>query len=170
MTGVARYAAEFPLAKLTYVVTTQSAIAKGKIAQINTRAAEQVPGVLAVITHLNAPKASGEKGGGRKLQVLQDNVVLYSGQHIAVIVADTFERAMYAAFLVEVRYDEEKPTDRSDYGRRYSRCTERLARYWYLDLYCRHLQKICFTHKLCRDLALLRQNNSFSPLCLLDST
>ncbi|MHC5818161.1 MAG: xanthine dehydrogenase family protein molybdopterin-binding subunit [Nostoc sp.] len=109
VTGGARYSAEFPVAKLTYAVTIQSTIAKGKIAEIDTKAAEQVPGVLAVITHLNAPKASGEKGGGRKLQVLQDNIVLYSGQHIAVVVADTFERAMYAASLVQVRYDEEKP-------------------------------------------------------------
>ncbi|MEH1889182.1 MAG: xanthine dehydrogenase family protein molybdopterin-binding subunit [Nostoc sp.] len=110
VTGGARYSAEFPVAKMTYGVTIQSTIAKGKIAKIDTKAAEQVPGVLAVITHLNAPKASGEKGGGRKLQVLQDNVVLYSGQHIGVVVADTFERAMYAASLVQVRYDEEKPT------------------------------------------------------------
>jgi xanthine dehydrogenase YagR molybdenum-binding subunit len=110
VTGVARYAAEFPIAKMTYGVTIQSTIAKGKIAQIDTKAAEQVPGVLAVITHLNAPKADGEKGGGHKLQVLQDNVVLYSGQHIGVVVADTFERAMYAASLVKVRYDEEKPS------------------------------------------------------------
>ncbi|MEH2074071.1 MAG: xanthine dehydrogenase family protein molybdopterin-binding subunit [Nostoc sp.] len=110
VTGGARYAAEFPVAKMTYGVTIQSTIAKGKIAQIDTKAAEQVPGVLAVITHLNAPKADGEKGGGSKLQVLQDNVVLYSGQHIGVVVADTFERAMYAASLVQVRYEEEKPT------------------------------------------------------------
>ncbi|MDZ8258204.1 xanthine dehydrogenase family protein molybdopterin-binding subunit [Nostoc sp. ChiQUE01b] len=110
VTGSARYAAEFPVAKMTYGVTIQSAIAKGKIAKIDTKAAEQVPGVLAVITHLNAPKASGEKGEGHKLQVLQDNVILYSGQHIGVVVADTFERAMYAASLVQVRYDEEKPT------------------------------------------------------------
>ncbi|MEH2327566.1 xanthine dehydrogenase family protein molybdopterin-binding subunit [Nostoc sp.] len=110
VTGGARYSAEFPVAKMTYGVTIQSTIAKGKIAQIDTKAAEKVPGVLAVITHLNAPKASGEKGGGRKLQVLQDNIVLYSGQHIGVVVADTFERAMYAASLVQVRYDEEKPT------------------------------------------------------------
>ncbi|MDF5721194.1 MAG: xanthine dehydrogenase family protein molybdopterin-binding subunit [Rhizonema sp. PD37] len=110
VTGGARYSAEFPVAKLAYGVTIQSTIAKGKIAQIDTRAAEQVPGVLAVITHLNAPKAFGDKGGGRKLQVLQDNIVLYSGQHIGVVVADTFERAMQAASLVQVRYEEEKPT------------------------------------------------------------
>ncbi|MBR8839993.1 MAG: xanthine dehydrogenase family protein molybdopterin-binding subunit [Stigonema ocellatum SAG 48.90 = DSM 106950] len=110
VTGGARYAAEFPVAKIAYAVTIQSAIAKGKIAQIDTKAAEQVPGVLAVITHLNAPKASGEEGGGRKLQLLQDDIILYSGQHIGIVVADTFERARDAAFLVQVRYEEEKPT------------------------------------------------------------
>ncbi|GAX39753.1 aldehyde oxidase and xanthine dehydrogenase, molybdopterin binding protein [Tolypothrix sp. NIES-4075] len=110
VTGGARYSAEFPVAKLAYGVTIQSIIAKGKIAQIDTKAAERLPGVLAVITHLNAPKAFGDKGGGRKLQVLQDNIVLYSGQHIGVVVADTFERAMHAASLVQVSYEEEKPT------------------------------------------------------------
>lgn len=50
VTGGARYAAEFPVTKITYGVTIQSAIAKGKIAQIDTKAAEQVPGVLAVMT------------------------------------------------------------------------------------------------------------------------
>jgi xanthine dehydrogenase YagR molybdenum-binding subunit len=110
VTGGARYSAEFPVAKLGYGVTIQSAIAKGKITQIDTKAAEQLPGVVAVITHLNAPKAFGDKGGGRKLQVLQDNIVLYSGQHIGIVVADTFEQAMHAASLVQVRYEEEKPT------------------------------------------------------------
>ncbi|MBD2607773.1 xanthine dehydrogenase family protein molybdopterin-binding subunit [Scytonema hofmannii FACHB-248] len=110
VTGGARYSAEFPVAKLAYGVTIQSAIAKGKITQIDPKAAERLPGVLAVITHLNAPKAFGDKGGGRKLQVLQDNIVLYSGQHIGIVVADTFEQAMHAASLVQVRYEEEKPT------------------------------------------------------------
>ena len=109
VTGGARYSAEFPVAKLTHGVTIQSAIAKGKIAQINTRLAEQVPGVLAVITHLNAPKLSGDKGGGHKLLLLQDNQVQYSDQQIGVVVADTFEHAMQAAALVQVQYEQDKP-------------------------------------------------------------
>ena len=109
VTGGARYSAEFPVAKLVHAVTIQSTIAKGKIAQIDTRAAEQVPGVLMVMTHLNAPKVDGEAGGERKLPLLQDNLVHYSSQHIGVVVADTFEQAMQAAALVKVRYDEEPP-------------------------------------------------------------
>ncbi|WP_208351342.1 xanthine dehydrogenase family protein molybdopterin-binding subunit [Aetokthonos hydrillicola] len=109
VTGGARYAAEFPVAKITHAVTVQSTISKGKIARIDTKAAEKVPGVLAVMTHLNAPKASGDQGGGRKLQLLQDNIVLYDRQHIAVVIADPLEQAIHGASLVKVRYDEQKP-------------------------------------------------------------
>ncbi|MBW4474904.1 MAG: xanthine dehydrogenase family protein molybdopterin-binding subunit [Stenomitos rutilans HA7619-LM2] len=109
VTGTARYAAEFPVAKLVHGVTIQSTIASGKIAQIDTRAAERVPGVLLVMTHLNAPKVSGEAGGERKLPLLQDNQVRYSGQHLGVVVADTFEHAMQAAAMVNIRYDEAEP-------------------------------------------------------------
>ncbi|XGV96619.1 MAG: xanthine dehydrogenase family protein molybdopterin-binding subunit [Leptolyngbya sp. BL-A-14] len=109
VTGAARYSAEFPVAKLVHGVTIQSTIASGKITQIDTRAAERVPGVLLVMTHLNAPKVSGEAGGERKLPLLQDNQVHYSGQHIGVVVAETFEHAMQAASLVNIRYDEDKP-------------------------------------------------------------
>ena len=109
VTGGARYSAEFPVAKLVHGVTIQSTIASGKIAQMDTRAAEQVPGVLLVMTHLNAPKVSGEAGGERKLPLLQDNTVRYSGQHIGVVVADTLEHAIQAAALVKIQYDEAKP-------------------------------------------------------------
>ena len=113
VTGGARYSAEIPVENLVHAVTIQSAIAKGKIAQIDTHAAEQAPGVFAVITHLNVPKLFGEQKVGqtdKKLPLLQDNVVRYSGQHIGVVVADTFERAVYAASLVQVRYEADKPT------------------------------------------------------------
>lgn len=109
VTGGARYSAEFPVAKLVHGVTIQSTIASGKITQMDTRAAEQVPGILLVMTHLNAPKASGEAGGERKLPLLQDNTVRYSGQHIGVVVADTLEHAIQAAALVKIQYDEAKP-------------------------------------------------------------
>lgn len=110
VTGGARYSAEIPATKLAYAVTIPSAIAKGKIAQIDTRAASAVPGVLAVITHLNAQKLDGKAGGGRHLLLLQDNIVRYSRQHIGVVVADTLESATHAASLVQVRYDQDKPT------------------------------------------------------------
>lgn len=107
--GEARYAAEFPVAKMTHGVTIQSTISKGEITQIDTRAAEALPGVLLIMTHLNAPKASGDAGSGSKLPLLPDTQVYYSGQHIGVVVAETLEQAMQAAVLVNVRYREVEP-------------------------------------------------------------
>ena len=107
--GEARYAAEFPVAKLVHAVTLQSTIAKGTITPIDTKAAEKLPGVLAIITHLKVPKADGSKGEQNKLLLLQDNVIRHSGQHIGVVVAETFEQATQAASQIKIKYAEEKP-------------------------------------------------------------
>src|SRR5205823_12375991 len=88
----------------------------GKIASIDTSAAEKAPGVLAVLTHRNAPKlpewkeVSGTPNPevGRPLQPLRDDVVHHNGQPVAVVVADTLERATQAAALVRVTYREER--------------------------------------------------------------
>lgn len=63
VTGAARYSAEFPLKNMVHAVLVQSVIARGRIQSIDTREAEASPGVLAVITHLNAPKLASSSGG-----------------------------------------------------------------------------------------------------------
>ena len=116
VTGGARYAAEFQVKDVAYGVLVLSTVAKGRVTKIDTAAAEKVPGVLAVITHQSAGKVLlPEKAKsfvdpevGRPLQPLQDDKVHYHGQPIAVVVADTFERATHAATLVRATYREEK--------------------------------------------------------------
>jgi xanthine dehydrogenase YagR molybdenum-binding subunit len=116
VTGGARYAAEFQTKDVTYGVLVLSTIPKGKIVKIDAAAAEKAPGVLAVISHVNAGKvnmpdsvkALVDPEVGRPLQPFQDNQVHYHGQPIAVVVADTFERAIHAATLVRATYDEAK--------------------------------------------------------------
>jgi xanthine dehydrogenase YagR molybdenum-binding subunit len=116
VTGAAKYAAEFPVKDVAYGVLVLSSIAKGTITRIQTAAAEKAPGVLAVITHQNAEKvwlpdkvkALVDPKVGRPLQPLQDDQVHYHGQPIGVVVADTFERAIYAATLVTATYDKSK--------------------------------------------------------------
>src|SRR5438105_797668 len=56
VTGAARYAAEFDLPGRVYAVAIQSTIARGRIAEIETREAEALPGVLAILTYRNAPR------------------------------------------------------------------------------------------------------------------
>jgi xanthine dehydrogenase YagR molybdenum-binding subunit len=109
VTGGATYAAEVQVANVTYAVLVGSTIGRGKIKAIDTAAATAAPGVIAVVTHDNAPKFPGVTGNheanDRVVQGLQDSVVLYHDQPIAVVVADTLERAQHAATLVTAEYD-----------------------------------------------------------------
>jgi xanthine dehydrogenase YagR molybdenum-binding subunit len=116
VTGAARYAAEFARPDLAYGAIIQSTIAKGRITEIDSSAAERAPGVLAVITHRNAPELPYQKQHptppvdpevGVQLPMLHDNLVRHNGQHIGVVIAETFEQATYAADLVRIAYEEE---------------------------------------------------------------
>lgn len=115
VTGGAHYSAEFPLENIAYAVCLSSTIARGKIKHIDPKEAEELPGVLGIITHENAPKLQSVEtfahGGqaAEKRQPLQEPVVHHSGQHIGVVVADTLELATYAASLVRITYEEETP-------------------------------------------------------------
>ena len=118
VTGKARYSAEFPLPGLTYGVLKTSDIAKGRIQNIDTSAAAREPGVLAIYTHLNLPKLAktpndpeGKKAIGAPMGFLPmtSDVIHYAGQPVALVVADTFERATHAARLVRVTYTAEQP-------------------------------------------------------------
>lgn len=118
VTGTADYAAEQTLSGLVYGVLATSTAAAGTITAIDTKAAERAPGVLAVFTHQNAPEIPGyaqskspnpgqSRGGG--LRIFNDNVIHFSGQPIALVVADTFERATHAASLIKAQYGKEEP-------------------------------------------------------------
>ena len=116
--GRARYSAEYPLPGLTYGVLKTSDIAKGRIQSIDTSAAQKEPGVLAIYTHLNLPKLAktpndpdGKKAIGAPMGFLPmtSDMIHYAGQPVALVVADTFERATHAARLVRVTYAAEQP-------------------------------------------------------------
>ena len=113
VTGRARYAAEFDIDNLAYAVLVQSTIASGEIAGFDLSEAQAVPGVLTIMTPGNAPRlpevAPGQSETTGPLvskPLLQDKLVYYNGQHIALAVADTLERAQEAAALVRVEYRE----------------------------------------------------------------
>ena len=118
VTGGANYSAEFPVRNLSYGVTVQSTISKGRISDIDTKDAEAFPGVIKVITYKNSMSLHQLSGGSdpgsgkygeKDLLPLQSDRIFYDGQHIAIVVADTFENAEHAASLVAVKYEEEKP-------------------------------------------------------------
>ncbi|HEY3594967.1 MAG TPA: hypothetical protein VGL13_13880, partial [Polyangiaceae bacterium] len=109
VSGKAAYSAEIRVANIAYAAVVSSTIANGRVREIDTRGAERAPGVLAVLTPQNTPKLPGakakSKSGGRVVQLLQDDRVLYDGQPVALVVADSFERARHAAAMLDVRYD-----------------------------------------------------------------
>jgi len=115
VTGGAKYSAEFKVPGLAYGVLVGSTIAKGSIKAIDVKAARNAPGVLAVISHLNCPKIPGyqlEPGKSEPAKgtykLFYNNKILFNGQPVAVVVADTFERALFAASLVKVQYNANK--------------------------------------------------------------
>ena len=116
VTGTAKYSAEYDFPGMVYGVLATSNVTKGTITAMDTKAAENAPGVLAVITHLNCPELPGYKNlpDQSKLadikkgyRVFYDNIVRFNGQPIAIVVADTFERATYAASLIKAAYAKE---------------------------------------------------------------
>ena len=111
VTGKAKYAAEFsqpfPKANLAYAFIVQSTVANGSIKSIDRVAADQAPGVIAILTPFNAPKleqGSPQPPARRNLSLLQDKDVHYNGQPIAVVVAKSLNEAKAAAALLKVKY------------------------------------------------------------------
>ncbi|MBO0947962.1 xanthine dehydrogenase family protein molybdopterin-binding subunit [Fibrella forsythiae] len=108
VTGKAAYSTDYPVKDLAYAVLFKSTIAAGTILNIDTSVAEKAPGVLAVITHKNAPKLN-VNGGLRGGSLLQSPEVEFFGQHIGIVVAETFEQARHASHLISVDYDKKEP-------------------------------------------------------------
>ncbi|MFD0149496.1 xanthine dehydrogenase family protein molybdopterin-binding subunit [Streptomyces sp. NPDC127132] len=111
VTGSAHYPNDFTLPGMAHAALVRSTVAAGRIRAFDLSEAQAAPGVLTVITHLNAPElARGPMTllGGSPPAPVQDDRVLHHGQHIAVVVAESAEQARHAATLVRVEYDTDK--------------------------------------------------------------
>jgi len=113
VTGQARYTAEHAVPGCVHGVLVTSTIAAGRIAHLDTQAAAKVPGVLAIVSHLNSPKVPGyenpkpdERVEGQQLRVFFDDKIHYSNQPVALAIASSLEQAQYAASLVRVQYEQ----------------------------------------------------------------
>ncbi|MGA5200614.1 xanthine dehydrogenase family protein molybdopterin-binding subunit [Streptomyces variegatus] len=116
VTGKAPYAADHDIKGAVHAVVVDSSVGRGRITNIDTRAALAQPGVMKVISHLNAPKLAyrdnpgSNNPPGRRLRVFQDDKILFHGQPVAVVVARTLEAAQHGASLVKVSYDATEPS------------------------------------------------------------
>ncbi len=115
VTGAAKYAAEFNVLGLAYGSVVTSTIAKGRIVRIDPSAALRVNGVLDVLTHENRPPMAGNDEAykdetapaGSPFRPLYDSRIVFNGQPIALVVAETSEIARFAASLVRVEYEKD---------------------------------------------------------------
>ncbi|MDT2007107.1 xanthine dehydrogenase family protein molybdopterin-binding subunit [Rhodococcus opacus] len=107
VTGAARYVAETPLPGLAHAALVLSTIPNGRITGIDTATASRAPGVLAVITHENAPKFGPLQSTAQAFHTLGTDRVLHEGQPIACVVAETPEQAQHAVDLIAVTYEQE---------------------------------------------------------------
>ncbi|TMI98282.1 MAG: xanthine dehydrogenase family protein molybdopterin-binding subunit [Alphaproteobacteria bacterium] len=115
VTGAAKYAAEFEAENLAYGAVVSSRVAKGRVVGIDLRDALGVEGVIDVLTHENRPRMARSKKayeddiapGGAPFRPLYDDKILYNAQPVALVLAEDWETARYAASLVRVDYEQE---------------------------------------------------------------
>jgi xanthine dehydrogenase YagR molybdenum-binding subunit len=103
-TGTAPYAYErhdvVPNQAYGYVLG--AGIAKGRVRTIDTAAARRAPGVIAIVTTLDTPRL--ERGRMNAAYLFGGDTIQHYHQAVAVVVAETFEQARAASFLVGVDY------------------------------------------------------------------
>jgi xanthine dehydrogenase YagR molybdenum-binding subunit len=116
VTGEAKYAGDFNTNGLAHGSLVESAIPRGRIARIDASAALRVEGVLDVLTHENRPRMAGTDKAwkddvapeeGSPFRPLYDDRILFSGQPIALVLAEEWEIARYAASFVQVEYEKQ---------------------------------------------------------------
>lgn len=111
VSGTARYTADFMLPDMLHAVPVCATIAHGRITRLDTEVAQAMPGVHIVLHQGNRPAlyrvASGSIDEARP--PLDDDIIRYYGQYVALVVADTFEQAQAAAHAVQVSYDKQTP-------------------------------------------------------------
>jgi xanthine dehydrogenase YagR molybdenum-binding subunit len=105
VTGEATYAVEYEVERPAYAAIVVATVAKGSIRSVEAHRASAVDGVLAVLTHENAPRLA-EQGG--ELAVLQSPRVAYRNQIVGAVIAESLEAAQEAERLIRVEYEAEE--------------------------------------------------------------
>lgn len=114
VTGRAKYTADQHIDNIAYGVFVTSTVARGAIKNLLIAEAKNSPGVLDIIFYQNCPPVPGYRAHDKELnkrgfewqglKVFNNNLVYHYGQPIALVVADTWEKAVKAAKLVKAEY------------------------------------------------------------------
>src|SRR5436305_10956943 len=101
--GATRYAADLPVAGLLHARPVLSVEAHARIARIDVEEALRVPGVVAVLRAEDLPIAPDARG--RPGEPLAREEVVFCGQPVALVVAESEAAASDGADLVDVDYE-----------------------------------------------------------------
>lgn len=116
VTGAAKYAGEFAADGLLHGFVVEATIARGRIARLDTGDALKVKGVVDVLTHAHRPSLADKDEAwkdevapekGSPFRPLYDDRIKFNGQPIALVVAEDWETAKFAATRVRVEYEQE---------------------------------------------------------------
>jgi xanthine dehydrogenase YagR molybdenum-binding subunit len=115
VTGGARYTADIPFGDIAHAAIVYSTVANGRSVSIDTAAAGEASGVLAVLTHKNMPRMNPQawshlRPQGQTYLPLQDDRIHYAGQPVALVIADTLDQATHAGTLIKILYETQSPT------------------------------------------------------------
>jgi xanthine dehydrogenase YagR molybdenum-binding subunit len=116
-TGTAPYAAEYHEPGILVGHAFYATVASGRIVSIDTSEAERFAGVVKVYTHENRPATASSDDAwkdevalpGHPFRPLENDRILFDGQPIALVIAESFEAARDAADLIRVDYDVDEP-------------------------------------------------------------
>jgi len=103
-TGTAPYAYERHdvVANQAYGYVLGAGVAKGRLRGLNVAAARRAPGVIAVVSTLDTPKLG--LGRMNTASLFGGPEIQHYHQAIALVVAETFEQARAAAYLIKADY------------------------------------------------------------------
>ncbi|MCK1679789.1 xanthine dehydrogenase family protein molybdopterin-binding subunit [Bradyrhizobium sp. 147] len=116
VTGAAKYAGEFAADRLLHGFVVEATIPRGRIVRLDSSDALKVKGVVDVLTHTHRPpladkdeawkdEVAPEKGS--PFRPLYDDRIRFNGQPIALVVAEDWETAKFAATRIRVEYEQE---------------------------------------------------------------
>ncbi len=104
LTGAIKYASDIQVPGMLQARLVTSPYAAATITSIDTTAAAAMPGVFAVYTAADL-SVKGMESGSRRLNFLARDRVVFDGQPVAVVLAETIEQATDGAAAVVVEYE-----------------------------------------------------------------
>ena len=103
--GKATYSAEYAIDRLAYGFLVRAPFGCGVVREINADVARALPGVIDVVTDMDAFIRNPQQGGETKAPTQGVREVHYFGEIVAIVLAESFEAAREAAERVIVSYE-----------------------------------------------------------------